>query len=299
MSEEEKNYLDPGVLDRVGGLEVVARRIVEGFMSGRHESPYKGSSVEFAEHREYTPGDDLRRIDWKVFGRSDRFYMKQFEEETNLKAYVAIDTSASMRYAGEGRGSKLETSKYAAATLLQLILQQRDAGALVAFGNDVRTFIPPGSSAAHHRNLIETLAGLEATGPSGIGDIFDEIAARLRQRSLVAVFSDLLDDEKTLLRGLQHMAHRGHDVILFHVLDPDEIQFPFERMTRFEGLEDMAHLTLDPKAVREAFLAEMDGFRKRITTACLATRVDYVLLDTAVPLDRTLGAWLARRAGVR
>ncbi|MSR74261.1 MAG: DUF58 domain-containing protein [Planctomycetes bacterium] len=299
MSEDYRKYLDPAVLEKVAGLEVKARLVVEGFMAGRHESPYKGSSVEFAEHREYAPGDDLRRIDWKVYGKSDRFYLKEFEEETNLKAYIAVDASASMGYAGAGRVSKLEYSKYAAAAILHLVHQQRDSGALVAFGSGISTFVPPGSSSAHHRNLIENLSGLKAEGPSGIGPVFDEIASRLRQRSLVAVFSDLLDDEASVLRGLQHMAHRGHDVILFHVMDSDELNFPFERMSRFEGLEDMERLLLDPKAVREAYLAEVNSFRARLTATCLAGRMDFVALDTSAPLDKALGTWLARRSGTR
>lgn len=299
MSEDYRKYLDPAVLEKVAGLEVKARLVVEGFMAGRHKSPYKGSSVEFAEHREYAPGDDLRRIDWKVYGKSDRFYLKEFEEETNLKAYVAVDASASMGYAGGTRISKLEYSKYAAAAILHLVQQQRDSGALIAFGSGVSNFVPPGSSSAHHRNLIETLAGLVPDGKSGIGVVFDEIASRLRQRSLVAVFSDLIDDTTGVLRGLQHMAHRGHDVILFHVMDSDELEFPFEKMTRFEGMEDMERLLLDPKAVREAYLAEVGAFRSQVMATCLASRMDYVPLDTSAPLDKALSAWLARRTGTR
>lgn len=299
MDADARRYLDPAVLEKVGGLELKARLLVEGFMAGRHPSPYKGSSVEFAEHREYAPGDDLRRLDWKVYGKSDRFYLKEFEEETNLKAYVAIDASGSMGYAGAARISKLEYSKYAAAAILHLVQQQRDAGALVAFGGGVRTFLPPGTSSAHHHNLIEALGDLKAEGPSGIGPVFDEIASRLRQRSLVAVFSDLLDDMPSVLRGLQHMAHRGHDVILFHVLDRDETEFPFDKMTRFEGLEEPERLVLDAKAVREAYLAEVTAFRSQIAAACLAARMDHVALDTAEPLDKALSAWLARRSGTR
>lgn len=299
MAEDYRKYLDPNVLNKVGGLEVRARLIVEGFMSGMHESPYKGSSVEFAEHREYVPGDDIRKIDWKVFGKSDRFYIKEYEEETNLKAYLVVDTSNSMRYAGEDRMSKLEYAKCAAAAVLYLVQRQRDAGALVSFGKGVGTFLPPGTNPAHFRNMMRALAGLEPSGETDIGAIFMEIADRLRSRSLVMILSDLLDEESGILRGLQRMAHRGHDVIVFHVLDHDEVDFPFDRMTRFEGLENVDKLLLDPKPLREAYLAELQGFQSRVRAACLGGRMDYVPLDTSRPLDVVLTTYLAQRAGTR
>jgi uncharacterized protein (DUF58 family) len=299
VAEDYRKYLDPRVLNKVGGLEMKARLIVEGFMSGMHESPYKGSSVEFAEHREYVPGDDIRKIDWKVFGKSDRFYIKEYEEETNLKAYVVVDTSNSMRYAGEGQVSKLEYAKFAAAAILYLVQRQRDAGALVGFGKGVQTFLPPGTNPAHFRNMMRALAGFEPQGETELGPIFMEIADRLRSRSLVIIMSDLFDDESGILRGLHRMAHRGHDVIIFHVLDHDELDFPFDRMTRFEGLESLDKLLADPKALREAYVAEIQGFQARVKSTCLGGRMDYVVLDTSRPLDVVLTTYLAQRAGTR
>jgi len=299
MAEDYSKYLDPQVLNKVGNLEVKARLIVEGFISGLHESPYKGSSVEFAEHREYVPGDDLRYLDWKVYGKSDRFYIKEFEEETNLKAYVVVDTSNSMRY-GSGEVTKLEYSKYVWASLLYLVQRQRDAGALITFGEGIRTFLPPSSSQAHFRNCLSELSTEEPEGDTDLGAIFNEIAERLRSRSLVIILSDLFDaNEDGILKGLHRMGHRGHDVIIFQVLDSAELEFPFQRMTRFEGLEIDEKLLADPRALREAYLNELGEFQTRIKSACLGGRMDYTVLDTTRPLDVALSTYLAQRTGTR
>jgi len=299
MAEDYSKYLDPKVLNKVGNLEVKARLIVEGFMSGLHESPYKGSSVEFAEHREYVPGDDIRYLDWKVYGKSDRFYIKEFEEETNLKAYVVVDTSNSMAY-GSTEVTKLEYAKYVAASILYLVQKQRDAGALVTFGEGVRTFLPPSSSQAHFRNCLKELSAVKPEGDTDLGAIFNEIAERLRSKSLVIILSDLFDEnDDGILRGLHRMAHRGHDVIVFHVLDGDELEFPFERMTRFEGLEIDERILADPRSLRDAYLEELTEFQTRIKSACLGGRMDYQVLDTSRPLDLALSTYLAQRAGTR
>ncbi|HYC78349.1 MAG TPA: DUF58 domain-containing protein [Planctomycetota bacterium] len=293
MAEDIRRLLPAETLNQVSGLEIKARRIVEGFVSGLHESPYKGASVEFAEHREYVPGDDLRRLDWKVLAKTDRFYVKEYEEETNLKAYVVVDVSRSMTYAGTSGLSKLEYARQAAAALAYLVAHQRDAVALVLFDAKLRKFLPPASSPAHLRNIFTALIETEPEEKTDVGAIFHEIAERLRQRSLVLILSDLFDDVERVVSGLNHMSHRGHDVAVFHVLHQDEIEFPFEAMTRFEGLEVDQKLLADPKALREAYLAEVDAFRRRVKGACLAGRIDYVPVDTsrspAVPLATYLG----------
>ena len=299
MAEDATKYLDPKVLNSIGGLELQARLIVEGFMSGRHQSPYKGSSVEFAEHRQYMPGDDIRHIDWKVFGKSDRYYIKEYEEETNLKAYLVVDVSKSMEYRGGGPVSKLEYTKFAAASLLHVIQQQQDAGALVTFSDAVDSFVPPASSLSHFRAMMKILSEATPGGETSIGPIFHEVAERLRSRSVVMIFSDLLDSTPEIINGLNHMGHRGHDVIVFHVLDPDEISFPFERMTRFEGLESADRLLADPRALREAYLTEFQGFQAEVKSACLASRMDYQVMDTSRPLGVALATYLAQRAGRR
>lgn len=300
MADKTARYLDPEVLNKIGGFDLRPRRSVEGFMTGLHESPYKGSSVEFAEHREYVPGDDIRHVDWKIYGRSDRFYIKEFEEETNLKTYVVLDVSKSMAYAGEGRPSKLEIAKKAAASLLYLVQRQRDAGALVTFGSGVEDFLPPATSGAHFRNMLDTLGSAGPKGETQLGAIFDEIAERLTSRSLVILLSDLFDsDEEAMLRGLQRMAFRGHDAIVFHVLDGDEIDFPFARMTRFDGLEIDDKILADPKALRDAYREELEGLQTRVRTACLGGQFDFEVLDTSRPLAVSLSTYLAQRAGRR
>jgi uncharacterized protein (DUF58 family) len=299
VPEDLSKYLDPATLNKIGGLEVRARLIVEGFMSGLHASPYKGSSVEFAEHREYVPGDDIRKIDWKVFGKSDRFYIKEYEEETNLKAYVAVDSSRSMAYASPGSMSKLEYAKCVAASILYLVQRQRDAGALIGFGPGVRTFLPPATSGAHFRNMLAALGGLEPEGRADIGSVFVEIAERLRSRSLVVILSDLLDVEEPMVRGLQRMSSRGHDVIVFQVMDHHELEFPFEKMTRFEGLEVQERVLADPRSLKEAYLSELQEFQTRLRAVCLGGRMDFTVLNTSRPLDLALSTFLAQRAGTR
>ncbi len=293
--DDPRRYLDARVLSNLKGLELKARLIVEGFVTGLHESPYKGSSAEFAEHREYAPGDDIRFLDWKVFGRSDRFYVKEFEEETNLKAYVALDTSRSMEYASGGV-SKLEYGRYVAASLAWLMTQQQDAAALILWDTELRRFLPPQNSTAHLRNILRALEEAEPGGDTDMGRMLTEMAERIRQKSLLILVSDFLDDIARIETGLKRLAHKGHDVILFHVLDNDEIEFPLDRMTLFEGLEGPGRLLADPRALREAYLAELRTFQKQLRATCFAGRMDYVILNTSAGLDVALSSYVASRA---
>lgn len=298
--EDYRRYLDPRTLDKVAGLELKARLIVEGFVAGRHASPVKGSSVEFREHREYVPGDDVRFLDWKVFAKTDRFYLKEYEEETRLKAYLVVDTSKSMAYASEGSISKLEYAKYVAAALTHLVTQQQDAAALVLWDETLRKFLPPGNNPLHVRDIYRSLSEAQPAARTDLGQLLTDLAERLRQRSLLIVLSDLFDDDPTALaRGLQHVRHKGHDLIMFHVLDHAELEFPFDRMTQFEGLEVEERLLADPKALRKAYLEELHAFLQNARTACLAHRMDYVQIDTSAPLDVALTSFLAARAGKR
>ncbi len=294
-----RRYLDPKTLNKVAGLELKARLIVEGFVSGQHKSPYKGSSVEFREHREYVPGDDIRFIDWKVYGKSDRYYIKEYEEETNLKAYVVVDTSKSMDFGSDGI-TKLEYAKYVAASLCYLISQQQDASALVLWDDALRKFLPPGNNPLHQKGIFQSLSETEANGKTDVGALFHDIAERVRQKSLIIVLSDLFDDDRRgLMRGLRHMRFKGHDVIVFHVLDRAEIDFPFDRMTLFEGMETDDRLLADPKALRQAYLDEFQAFAHEVESGCLASGMDYVRLATDRPLDVALSSYLAARAGTR
>jgi uncharacterized protein (DUF58 family) len=292
--EDYRKYLDPKVLDKISRLDLKARLIVEGFVSGLHKSPYHGFSVEFAEHREYVPGDDIRHIDWKVFGRSDRYYIKQYEEETNLVSYVLLDVSESMRYAGNGM-TKLDYGCCIAAALSYLVVQQQDSAGMVLFDDEVRAYMPASSNPSNLKEMIQKLSEIEAREKTDLGRVFHEIAERLGNKGLVVVISDLFDDPGRILAGLRHLRHRGHDVIVFHVLDHDEVTFPLERITRFEGLENGPRIVADPRALRQGYLEEVQKFRQTVRRGCLGDRVDFVEMDTSTRLDVALSSYLARR----
>jgi len=326
MQQDPRRYLDPKFLARISRLEVKARLIVEGFISGLHKSPYHGFSVEFAEHREYVPGDDIRHIDWKVFGRSDRFYIKQYEEETNLKAYILLDVSQSMAYpyasnplsnaaaakAGTGstgglvakaaataRVSKFEYGTYVAAGLAYLLLRQQDAVGLALFDDRVRSFVNPSSNPSHLQALLGEIEGSSLREKTNVGSIFHEFADRIKRKGLILIVSDLFDDAEHLKRGLKHLRYKNHEVIVFHILDEDELTFPFRRMTLFEGLEGLPELLANPQVLREAYLAELNTYLAEVRKVCRDTHIDYVRLDTSDHLDVALTAYLAKRAGTQ
>ncbi len=265
------------------------------------EPAFKGYSVEFAEHREYVPGDDIRFLDWKVYGKTDRLYIKHYEEETNLEAHLVVDASESMSYdSRDGDGpSKFDYASWAAAGLAYLITQQQDAAGLVLFDEQVRLKLPAQSSQGHLRNIITELDKAEPIAGTGIGRALAEAGEAIRRRGLVVLFSDLLDDPKQILRGLRQVRQRGHEVLLFHVLAHDELTFPFQRLTRFEGMELMPNVTADPVALRTAYQAEVQAFRRRLRRVCLANRIDLVEMDTSQSLGIVLAAYLAKRAARR
>ncbi len=298
MTTDSRTSLRPEVVDRIAGLELKARHIVEGYVSGLHRSPFRGFSVEFAEHREYVPGDDVRFLDWKVFGKTDRLHIKRYEEETNLEAWLAVDVSESMAYDDrEGRlPSKLAYSTWAAAALAYLVTRQRDAAGLILFDDRIRMTLPAQSNEAHLRSVLRELERASPTGTTGLGRSLREIAEAVRRRGLIVLFSDLFGDEEEALAGLKHLRHRGHEVLLFHVLARDEVTFPFQRLTRFEGLEGLPHRIADPAALRAAYLEEVEGFRRRLRRVCVANRIDLVELDTHQELGVVLAAYLAKRA---
>ncbi|MEY2979983.1 MAG: DUF58 domain-containing protein [Planctomycetota bacterium] len=295
MATESKNYLDPKVLSQIDKLEVRARLVVEGFISGMHKSPYKGVSVEFAQHREYVPGDDIRFIDWKIFGRSERFYIKEFEEETNLRAWMFVDQSESMAYAHDGGMSKFDYAATAAASLAFLLQQQSDAVGLSLFADQVIRNVPSSNTRQNLANVFQSLEQAKPDQKTRIGGVLQELSSSIRKRGVVMLFSDLFDDADDVLRGIRSLGQRGHDVIVFHVLDRDELEFPFERMTMFEGLEQMPELLADPSALRDAYLAEIEAFTDKVRKGCLAQRADYVRLVNDQPLDVALSSYLAAR----
>lgn len=286
--------LDPSVIDKLQNLSLAARNVVEGFMSGHHRSPHQGSSVEFAQHREYTPGDELRRVDWKVFARSDRLVVKEFVEETNLTCYVLLDASESMGY-GSLDWTKLDYARWSAAAIAHLVLTQRDTAGLVVFDKDHRVEVPSGNGGAARKSIMDALEQTEPTGPTAIGSILNGIAPRLKRRGIVCVFSDFFDDVDAVIAGVRRLQHRGHEPILFHVLDDAELSFPFDSFLKLEGLEGLGNVKVDPKAIRAAYLEEIRAHNERLARMARASSVDYVLLNTKEPLDAALSTYLAHR----
>lgn len=291
----ELRFLDPAIIARLGTLELRARTIVEGFLSGLHRSPLKGFSVEFAEYRQYFPGDELSSIDWKVYARTDRYVVKKFEEETNLKGYLLLDVSGSMAY-GSGSLTKLEYGSVLAASLAYLMKRQRDAAGLFTFDSAIRTMMPPSLRPGHLTSILHALDGEKPRERTDIGPPFTMLAEALSKRGLVIVISDLFDEPERLVKGLRHFRHRGCDVLVFHVLDHDELTFPFDRPVRFKDLEDASEVLTHPAQARDAYLAAINaliaGYRRELGAA----GIDYQLLDTSQPLDSALLAYLAARA---
>ena len=298
MAESARKFLDPKILDKIMRLDLKARHIVEGFVAGMHKSPYHGFSVEFAEHRQYVPGDDIKHIDWKVFGRSDRLYLKEYELETNLRSHILLDTSESMAY-GSGENTKLEMACYVAASMAYLILGQQDSVGMVTFDKEIRSRTPSSASLGHMRAVLGTLAQIESKATTDLGHVFNTMAEQVRRRGLIIIISDLFDDPETILRGLQHFRHRRHDVIVFHILDEYELTFPFQRMTLFDGLEEYPKILVDPRALQAAYLEEINQFCDEVRRGCTRNRVDYSVVRTDRPLDVELTRYLAQRLAVR
>jgi len=292
----ERPFLDPAVVARLGTLELKARTIVEGFLTGLHRSPFKGFSVEFAEYRQYIPGDDLSTIDWKVYARSDRFYVKKFEEETNLDCHLLLDVSGSMAYGKHHGLSKFEYAACLAASLGYLMNRQRDAVGLTAFDEDVVAMLPASSRPGHLRSLLVTLERLRTAHQTNVAKPLHHLADALTKRGLVVLISDLLDDPAEIIRGLKHFQFRGIDVIVFHILDHDEIEFPFERATRFQDLETDEEIMAVPGAVRAHYLQEIGALIERYRRELGAHGIDYQLLDTNRPLELALLSYLSTRS---
>lgn len=296
----ERNYLRPEVLARITDLELRARYVVEGAVSGMHQSPYFGYSVEFAQHREYVPGDDLRHLDWRVYAKSDRFYIKQFEEETNLLAHIVLDCSSSMSYPDHAlepdRMTKFDYAATLAASLAFLMLRQQDSVGLVLFDDDIRVQVPPQSHEAHLHPLLHHLQQAQLQRPTEVRALFAKLAGALRRRSLVLLISDLLASPDDVIPALEQIRHGGHEVIVFHLLDEDERRFSFQDHTRFEGMEQPElNLLVDPQSLRNGYLRALTAFQDRLRSACVNNRIDFVELSTTDPLDIGLRRYLAAR----
>jgi uncharacterized protein (DUF58 family) len=289
-------YLDPEALSRIKNLGLAARLVVEGFFAGMHRSPHQGFSVEFAEHREYTPGVDPRHIDWRVFGRRDKLYVKRYEEETSLRCHLVLDKSASMGYRSEAvRLTKLEYASYLAASLAYLMAFQHDAVGLISHDTQVRDRVPPRQGTGHLKILLERLEGTHPGGETGLSETLHQLAETIKRRALVVVLSDLLDDPQRVVAALKHFRHKKHEVIVFHVLDPAELTFPFDDASRVEDLETGRAVVGDPRAFQKAYREEVTAFLEVLRAGCRAARIDYVLAETRQPFGDFLGAYLARR----
>ena len=294
----EVRFLDPSVLASLGTLELKARTVVEGFLAGLHRSPFKGFSVEFAEYRQYIPGDDLSSIDWKVYARSDRYYVKKFEEETNVDCYVLLDISASMGYASRGV-TKLQYGSMLAGSLAYLMNRQRDAVSLITFDETIVTMLPPSARPSHLRSILITLDRISLGTRTDVSKPLHMLADGLGKRGLVIVISDLLDEPLRVIDGLKHFRFRGTDVIVFHVMDPAELTFPFERAARFRDLEADDEVMAVPSVARDGYLSALhealDTYKRELGSAS----IDYRLLDTSQPLDFALMSYLSTRGKPR
>jgi uncharacterized protein (DUF58 family) len=294
-ASRDLRFLDPAVLARLGTMELKARTVVEGFLAGLHRSPFRGFSVEFAEYRQYLPGDDLSTLDWKIYARSDRHYVKKFEEETNLECHVLLDVSASMGYRGAAPMSKLEYGSVLAASLAFLMHRQRDATGLIAFDDRITFRLPAGSRGGHLHALLLALERMEAGRRSDVARPLRQLAEALTRRSLVVLIADLLDDPEPVIKGLRYLRFRGSDVIVFQVLDPYELTFPFRGAAKFRDLESAEEVLAEPSAIRTAYLRELAGLTLRFDRELRGAGIDYVQLDTSKPLDFGLLAYLAAR----
>jgi uncharacterized protein (DUF58 family) len=290
----ETNYLDPEILQKIGDLELVAREVVEGLRVGSHRSPLRGFSTEFAHHRQYVPGDAIRTIDWRVFGRTERYYTKLYEAETNYDCHLLVDASASMSYAS-GKVSKLEYAKFLAASLAYIVLKQRDSVGLSVFDSEVLAYLPPRSSMGIILQIDRLLRGTKPEPRSTIARQLHDIALMMKRRSFVVVISDFLVDVEDVLAGLDHLRFNGHNVVVLQTLDHYEIEFPFKGIWQFDGLEQEEPLITQPERIREDYLARFNEHQQALRAGCIANLTDYALVDTSRPLDAVLNEFFFQR----
>jgi len=298
VTRDSRRFLPPEAVARVSRLELQARTVVEGFLSGLHKSPYFGQSIEFVQHREYVPGDDPRRIDWKAWSKTDKYYIKQYEEETNLRCTLLVDVSESMQFASGGQ-SKYEYGCGLAACLAYLLLRQQDAVGMVTFAEGVRSMLPIRSKRNH---LNDILAALDVQQPGQKTDLYGILAKtadQQTQRGMIVLISDLLIPREGLFKGLQMLRHRGHEVMLLHVLDDQELDFDYNGTTKFEGLEAMGDLTCDPRALREGYLAAVQAYLEDLRRRCAGATVDYRTVRTSENLDAVLAHFVNNRLGMK
>lgn len=276
-------------------MELRARLVVEGFITGLHKSPYHGFSVEFAEHRQYMPGDEIKHIDWKIYGKTDRYYIKQYEEETNLKAYIVLDASKSMAYASKGNLPKIQYASFLVAALSYMMIKQQDAVGLAVYDERITTYLPPHATKAYLRQILIELDKVRAANKTGGGRSLHQVADRIKRRGLVVIVSDLLDNPDEIIAALKHFRHKKNEVIVMHVLDPLERSFAFDSDAEFKDMETAEQMMTQPWQLRRAYQQTMAAFLERYKRECRENYVDYVLLDTATPYDVALFQYLNKR----
>lgn len=297
MAKNPDQILPPDAISRISKLEIQARQIVEGFLSGQHRSPYFGQSIEFVQHREYVPGDDIRRVDWKVWSKTDKYYIKQYEEETNLRTSILVDASESMLF-GSGPLTKYDYACTTAAALTHLLLRQQDAVSLSVFDEKVRTRTPSRSQQSHLGAILSVLAVQNAVQKTNMSQILREVADQKSQRGMVVLISDLFAPTDDLFKGLRLLRKRGHDVMIFHILDDQELDFEYSGTTKFEGLEAAGTLTCDPKALREGYQAALQSFLEELRTRCARNVIDFQTIRTSEPIDAVLRHYMNHRVGL-
>jgi uncharacterized protein (DUF58 family) len=300
IATDYRAYLNPRTLARISSLDLRARLVVEGLMTGMHRSPYQGISVEFAQHRPYVPGDDTRHVDWKVFAKTDKIYLKQYQEETNLHLICIVDASESMGYGTVGDAgapwTKYDHATAIAASLSYLAIRQQDSVGLAIFDNDLRRYFKPSGSPGQWRTITHELQIVPRLKKTNMGRVLDQLAEKLTHRSLLVVLSDFFDDIDSIASGLRHLRFRKHEVMVFQILDPAEVEFPFQDVTMFKGLEESGQLLTEPRSLRDGYLEQLRLFTEKMKKMCRGMHIDFTRMDSGQPLDIALSAFLADRA---
>ena len=291
-----KNYLDPKIISRISSLDLRARLVVEGFMVGLHKSPYHGFSVEFSQHRPYMQGDNLRSVDWRVFGKTEKYYIKQYEEETNLRSYIILDSSKSMEYSSDKNISKLDYASTLVAALSYMMIKQQDAVSLTIYSDEIKKYLPPKSSNSYLQQILKELVTLKASSKTNTSDVLNKVAEKIKRRGLVIIISDFFDDVDKTLKAIKHFAHQKNEVIIFQILDPMERTFGFGKDAVFKDLETDEELTTQPYQIQKAYQQAMNEFTNKIKRECLNSNFDYNLLDTSVPFDKALFSYIQKRS---
>lgn len=295
-STEYLEFLNPQIISKISNLDLRARLVVEGFMVGLHKSPYHGFSVEFSQHRPYMQGDNLRNVDWRVFGKTDRYFIKQYEEETNLKCYIVLDNSKSMSYSSDKKISKLNYASTLAAALSYLMITQQDAVSLTVYSDKVNTFLPAKSSQSYLHLILKELSILDSSSSTNTSVALKQVAEKIKRRGLIIILSDFFDDIESTLKALKHFSHQKNEVIIFQILDPMERSFGFGKDAIFKDLETNEELTTQPFQIQKAYKEAMNEFTTRIKRECLNSNYDYNLIDTSTPFDKALFSYIQKRS---